>query len=109
MTEDSVSDDNSGAVAFLMEAANASVEDATLAFERSGGNKRKALKLLTSGGDNFVTHSGSTDASTAMAQQDTGTRKTDRYFFTDALVNRKSLTGLAYCSHFRFHRRCQRY
>ena len=63
MTEDSVSDDSSGAVAFLMEAANAPVEDATLALEKSGGNKQKALELLTSGGDNFKMHSVSADAS----------------------------------------------
>jgi NACalpha-BTF3-like transcription factor len=30
---------NSGAIAFLMEAVNASFEDATLALENSGGNK----------------------------------------------------------------------
>jgi len=87
--------DDSGAVAFLMEAANAPVEDATLALERSGGNKQKALKLLTSGGDNFKMPSVSDadaskgskmDENTEMAddarvQKDTGTCKNHRYSF----------------------------
>jgi hypothetical protein len=49
MTDDSAF--NRNAIAFLMEATDASVKDATLVLEESGGNMQKALELLTSGDD----------------------------------------------------------
>jgi hypothetical protein len=77
---------NRNAIAFLMEATDASVEDATLALEESGGNMQKALELLTSGDDDVYTPVGAgtfkgakIDDSAEMANdveaqlQDTGT------------------------------------
>ncbi len=57
MMEDSVAD-NSGVIAFLMEATDAPIEDVTLALEKCGGNGQEALEMLTGGGGaNFNTQS----------------------------------------------------
>jgi len=48
MTEDSVAADDN-ALATLMEMSEATVEEATAALEKSGGNKNKALGVLMRG------------------------------------------------------------
>jgi hypothetical protein len=61
---------NRNAIAFLMEATDASIEDATLALEDSGGNKQKALDLLTSGDDDVNTPSASSGRSKGAKMDD---------------------------------------
>ena len=61
---------NRNAIAFLMEATDASIEDATLALEESGGNKRKALELLTSGDDDVNTPSAGSGTSKGAKMDD---------------------------------------
>jgi hypothetical protein len=53
---------DSGAIAFLMEATGASIENVTLALETSGGNEQKALDLLnTDGGGGGATFDAKSD------------------------------------------------
>ncbi len=61
---------NRNAIAFLMEATDSSIEDATLALEESGGNKQKALELLTSSNDDINAPSAFTGTSKGAKKDD---------------------------------------
>jgi hypothetical protein len=103
---DSVAD-SSSLIASLMEATGSPIENATLALQKCGGNKQKALELLlTGGGANFNDKQQSVSAGASkgakldenveitkasMAQQDTGTHKNVLYSFLLSFIeSRKS-------------------